>query len=36
MGLSETFRFIFQIVGVGRFAPLCDTEEEALAAIGVA
>ena len=34
MGLSENFKVIFETVGVARFAILCDTEEEALAAIG--
>jgi CheY-like chemotaxis protein/anti-anti-sigma regulatory factor len=36
MGLSENFKVIFETVGVARFAALCDTEQEALAAIGVA
>jgi DNA-binding response OmpR family regulator len=34
-GLSENFRVIFETVGVARFAPLCDSESEALAALGV-
>jgi DNA-binding response OmpR family regulator len=34
MGLSENFKVIFETVGVGRLATLCDTEEEALAALG--
>ena len=34
MGLSENFRVIFETVGVARFATLCDTEDEALAALG--
>jgi CheY-like chemotaxis protein/anti-anti-sigma regulatory factor len=33
MGLSENFKAIFETVGVARFAILCDTEEEALAAL---
>jgi CheY-like chemotaxis protein/anti-anti-sigma regulatory factor len=33
-GLSENFKVIFKTVGVSRFATLCDTEEEALAAVG--
>jgi DNA-binding response OmpR family regulator len=35
MGLSENFKVIFETVGVARFATLCDSEEEALAALGV-
>jgi CheY-like chemotaxis protein/anti-anti-sigma regulatory factor len=34
MGLSENFKVIFETVGVARFASLCDTEDEALAALG--
>jgi DNA-binding response OmpR family regulator len=34
MGLSENFKVIFETVGMARFATLCDTEEEALAALG--
>lgn len=36
MGLSENFKVIFETVGVARFAALCDTEEEARAALGAA
>ena len=33
-GLSENFKVIFETVGVARFAALCDTEDDALAALG--
>ncbi len=33
VGLSENFRVIFQMVGIGRFAELFDTEAQAIAAI---
>ena len=33
VGLSENFKTIFQMVGVGRFADLVDTDEQALSAM---
>jgi DNA-binding response OmpR family regulator len=35
-GLSENFKVIFETVGVARFAALCDSEDEALATLGLA
>jgi CheY-like chemotaxis protein/anti-anti-sigma regulatory factor len=35
-GLSENFKVIFETVGVTRFAALCDSEDEALATLGLA
>lgn len=35
VGLSENFNVIFQMVGIGRFAALCDTQDQALTALGM-